>query len=277
MMWGPQSRHHHHHHGKAQGTAPKLPAAKLPDPTGPPERRARREGRKGREESVRAFSRFARNPVLNLAAQQARLHPAAPDASWTTRAHWEDVAQPCAGVACCMSAGHALQETGAAMHCAVTEHVTFGTYPRCVQSQPSTRWTGPFGDRGLHVARSCTRCRTCLIRRMECRPNRLRRTMQKTGSMVLTTTAGSSIIRCAVCGQTLLCNKPIEPNPASVALEGVGSVLQAIVKVKGALEAVEANKKSCGRLAAQWARMDECLRKQQQLIGQVLSYLTPLI
>ena len=92
--------------------------------------------------------------------------------------------------------------------------------------------------------------------------------MQKTGSMVLTTTAGSSIIRCAVCGQTLLCNKPIEPNPASFALEGVGSVLQAIVKVKGALEAVEANKKSCGRLAAQWARMDECLRKQQQLIGQ---------
>ena len=111
----------------------------------------------------------------------------------------------------------------------------------------------------MHVARSCTRCRTCLIRRMECRPNRLRRTMQKTGSMVLITTAGWSIIRCAVCGQTLLCNKPIEPNPASVALEGVGSVLQAIVKVKGALEAVEANKKSCGRLAAQWARMDECL------------------
>ena len=83
--------------------------------------------------------------------------------------------------------------------------------------------------------------------------------MQKTGSMVLITTAGWSIIRCAVCGQTLLCNKPIEPNPASFALEGVGSVLQAIVKVRGALEAVEANKKSCGRLAAQWARMDECL------------------
>ena len=36
-------------------------------------------------------------------------------------------------------------------------------------------------------------------------------------------------------------------------------MLQAIVKVRGALEAEEANKKSCGRLAAQWARMDECL------------------
>ena len=51
-------------------------------------------------------------------------------------------------------------------------------------------------------------------------------------------------------------------------MEVVGSVLQAIVKVKGALEAVDANKKTCGRLAAQWARMDECLRKQQQLTGQ---------
>ena len=86
--------------------------------------------------------------------------------------------------------------------------------------------------------------------------------MQKTGSMVLITTAGWSIIRCAVCGQTLLCNTPIERIRASFALEVVGSVLQAIVKVKGALEAVEANKKSCGRLAAQWARMDEGLRKQ---------------
>ena len=47
-----------------------------------------------------------------------------------------------------------------------------------------------------------------------------------------------------------------------VLMEVVGPVLQAIVKVKGALEAVEANKKSCGRLAAQWARMDEGLRKQ---------------
>ena len=39
---------------KLPGTAPKLPGAKLPDPTGPPERRGRREGRKGRE-GKRAF------------------------------------------------------------------------------------------------------------------------------------------------------------------------------------------------------------------------------
>ena len=42
----------------------------------------------------------------------------------------------------------------------------------------------------------------------------------------------------------------------------ISAVLQAVVKVKGALEAVEANKKSCARLAAQWARMEECLQKQ---------------
>ena len=51
-------------------------------------------------------------------------------------------------------------------------------------------------------------------------------------------------------------------------MEVVNAVLQAVVKVKAALEAVEANKKLCARLAAQWARLEECLQKSRHLAGQ---------
>ena len=67
---------------QSSGNGPEAPGSEAPGPYGAArkEREKRRKEGKGREESVGAFARFARKQVLNLAAQQARLHPAAPDA-----------------------------------------------------------------------------------------------------------------------------------------------------------------------------------------------------
>ena len=74
---------------QSSGNGPEAPGSEAPGPYGAArkEREKRRKEGKGREESVRAFARFARKKVLDLEGQQARLHPAAQDSYTGQRAH----------------------------------------------------------------------------------------------------------------------------------------------------------------------------------------------